>query len=55
MVADLGIDFEQNLSTLSAPVTEQQVEFSEKYLQDSNVSIKSWCGNQLYLGELRQT
>lgn len=46
MVANLGIHFEQSLSILSAPVTEQQAELSEQYLQDSSVSIKSWCGNQ---------
>lgn len=45
MVANLGIHFEQSLSTLSALVTEQQGEVSEQYLQDSSVSIKSWCGS----------
>lgn len=46
MVANLGILFEQSLSTLSTPVTEQQGQFSEQYLQDPSVSIKFWCGNQ---------
>lgn len=46
MVANLGIHFEQSLNTLSAPVTEQQGQFSEQYLQDLSVSIKFWCGNQ---------
>lgn len=45
MVANLGTHFEQSISTLSAPVTEQEGKFSVHYLQDSSVSIKSCSGN----------
>lgn len=46
MVANLGTHFEQSLSTLSAPVTEQQGDILEQYLQDFFVSIKSWSRNR---------
>ena len=67
MAANLGIHFEQSLGTISAPVTEQQGEFSEQYLQDSSVSIRSsvcvcvcvcvcvWKLVSLLLGGLRWT
>lgn len=54
MEANLRIHFEQSLSTLSAPVTEQQGQFSEQYLQDPSVSIKFWCGKPALAGELER-
>ena len=56
MVANLGIRFEQSLSALSAPVTEQQGEFSEHYLQEYSASIIVLMWKQLALvGVLERT